>query len=312
MKKLIIIGLAIIGGFTANAQQDAMFTHYAFNTLAINPGYAGSRDALTITGLHRSQWVGFDGAPTTQTLTAHMPFMNDKIGVGLSILNDAIGPINQTSFYADFAYKLPIGEKGKLAFGLKGGINLMQGGLNTLALDDGTPDDAFANNIQSDILPNFGFGLYYSTTKWYVGLSTPKLLENDFTSNSTSGNVNAGSEQRHFFAIAGTVYDLTEDGSLKIKPTTFIKVTAGAPIEADLTAMLIIKDKVEVGLMGRTGDAVGLLLGYNFTDQLRFGYSFDWSFVNRTGRYNAGSHEVMLRYDFIMKDKGRIRSPRYF
>jgi type IX secretion system PorP/SprF family membrane protein len=312
MKRIIIAGLALIGGFTASAQQDAMFTHYAFNTLAINPGYAGSRDALTITGLHRSQWVGFDGAPTTQTLTAHMPFLNDKIGVGLSILNDAIGPINQTSFNADFAYKLPIGEKGKLAFGLKGGINLMQGGLNTLALDDGTPDDAFTNNIESDILPNFGFGLYYSTTKWYAGLSTPRLMENDFESNSTTGTASVASEKRHYFAIAGTVFNLNETGSLKLKPTTFVKVTVGAPIEADLTAMLIIKDKVEVGLMGRTGDALGLLLGYNFTDQLRFGYSFDWSFVNSTGKYNAGSHEVMLRYDFIMKDKGRIRSPRYF
>ena len=315
MKKILILGMALMGGFAANAQQDAMFTHYMFNTLSVNPGYAGSRDALTITGLHRSQWVGFDGAPTTQTLTLHAPVFNDKIGLGLSVLNDNIGPMQTTSIYGDFAYKLPVGAKGKLAFGLKGGLNILQGGLTPLRLDDeagGEQDVAFQNNIQSDILPNFGFGMYYSTTKWYAGISTPKLLENDYTSNTTASGVAGGSEKRHLFFIAGTVFNLNETGSLKLKPTTFVKVTEAAPIEADITAMLIIQDKVEIGLMGRTGDAVGLLLGYNFTDQLRFGYSFDWSFANNTAKYNAGSHEVMLRYDFIMNGKGRIRSPRYF
>lgn len=311
MKKIIIIVSTLLLGLASFAQQDAMFTHYAFNTLAVNPGYAGSRDALTVTGLHRSQWVGFDGAPTTQTITLHSPILNNKLGLGLSILNDAIGPIDQTSFNVDVAYKLPVGEKGKLAFGLKGGVNLMRGGLSTLALDE-QADQAFASNIESDVLPNFGAGIYYSTTKWYVGLSTPKLLENDFKSNTVANGTGASSEKRHFFAIAGTVFNLNESGSVKLKPTTFVKVTEGAPIEADLTGMLIFNDKLEVGIMGRTGDALGLLFGYNFTPQLRFGYSFDWSFVNSTGRYNAGSHEVMLRYDFITNGKGRIRSPRYF
>ena len=308
MKKLFL-GIVSVLSMSFYGQQDAMFTHYAFNTLAVNPAYAGSRDALTVTGLHRSQWVGFEGAPTTQTLTAHMPFINDEMGVGLSIMNDKIGPVNTTSFYADFAYRLEMGP-GRLAFGLKGGINLMQGQLSSLSLNEGN-DMAFQNNIQSDILPNFGFGAYYSSDRWYAGLSTPRLLENDFKSNTTTGTI-TGKEKRHFYLIGGSVFNLKDDGSLKIKPTTLVKVTQGAPIEADLTAMLIIKDKIEAGLMGRTGDAMGLLVGYNFNSQLRFGYSFDWSFVNATGRYNAGSHEVMLRYDVVMSGKGKIRSPRYF
>ena len=313
MKRIVLIAVALIGGLSASAQQDAMYTHYMFNTLAINPAYAGSRDALTVTGLHRSQWVGFDGAPTTQTLTLHAPVFNDKIGLGLSVLNDKIGPINTTAFYADFAYKLQVGEKGKLALGLKGGINLMQGNLSSLALGDQTQsDNAFANNVESDLLPNFGFGVYYYTSKWYIGASTPKLLENNFKTNNSVGGTGLASEHRHYFLIAGTVFNLNENGSLKLKPTTFVKVTNGAPIEADLTGMFILKDKVELGAMYRTGDAVGLLFGYNFTNQLRFGYSFDWSFVNTTGKYNSGSHEVMLRYDFIYKDKEKIRSPRYF
>lgn len=294
------------------AQQDAMFTHYAFNTLAVNPGYAGSRDALTITALHRSQWVGFEGAPVTQTLTLHTPAFNERIGLGLSFQNDRIGPINTTSIYGDFAYKIPINKKGKLAFGLKAGVNLMQGGLSTVALDDGLPDTAFEEDIESDFLPNFGFGIYYSTTKWYMGLSVPKLLANDFKANTTTGSVTGGSEQRHFFFVAGTVFNLNESGSVKLKPTTFVKVTEAAPVELDLTGMLIFNDKLEIGAMFRTGDALGLLLGYNISDQMRLGYSFDWSYTNETFKYNNGSHEVMLRYDLIYKDKGRIRSPRYF
>jgi len=311
MKKIIIIGIALLGGLSTYAQQEAMFTHYMFNTLAINPAYAGSRDALTVTALHRSQWVGFDGAPTTQTLTLHSPVFNNKIGLGLSVVNDKIGPLNTTAFYGDFAYKLKVSKKGTLAFGLKGGINLVQGDLNTLQLED-EGDESFSNNIESDVSPNFGFGMYYSTSKWYVGLSTPKLLENKFSNSNSTESTAVSAEQRHYFLIAGTVFNLNEDGSLKLKPTTFVKVTNGAPLEADLTGMVIIKDKIELGAMFRTGDAVGLLVGYNFTDQLRFGYSFDWSFANTTGKYNNGSHEVMLRYDFIYKDKAKIRSPRYF
>lgn len=312
MKKIIISVLSILSLYSiVNAQQEAMYTHYAFNTLAVNPGYAGSRDALTVTGLHRSQWVGFDGAPTTQTLTVHAPLLNNKLGAGLSVVNDKIGPLNTTSLYGDFAYKLPVSEKGILSFGLKGGVNIMQGGITSLASNDEN-DVALTNNIQSKVLPNFGFGMYYSTTKWYVGLSTPKLLENDFKTNSTSATVSGSSEKRHYYLIGGAVFNLNESGSLKLKPSTFVKVTQGAPVELDLTGMLIIQDKIEAGLMFRTGDALGLLLGYNFSPQLRFGYSFDWSYNNTTFKYNGGSHEVMLRYDFLWGRKSRVMSPRYF
>jgi type IX secretion system PorP/SprF family membrane protein len=308
MKKIIISLICTIP-FIGWTQQDAMFTHYAFNTLAVNPGYAGSREALTITGLHRSQWVGFEGAPITQTFTLHSPVFNEKLGIGFSMVNDKIGPMNSTSLYGDFAYKINVGETGKLSFGLKGGINLLQGTLNSLPTVQEN-DPAFANNIQSNILPNFGFGMYYSTSKYYVGLSTPKLLENNFAANNGQGTVAVASEKRHYFAIAGAVFDLNQN--LKIRPTTFVKVTSGAPVEVDLTALFILQDKIEFGPMYRTGDAAGVLLGYYFTPQLRFGYSFDWSHSNRTFSYNRGSHEIMLRYDFIYKDKSRVFSPRYF
>jgi len=291
------------------AQQEAMFTHYSFNTLAVNPGYAGSRDALTVTTLHRSQWVGFDGAPTTQTLNVHSPIHNDKLGVGLSILNDKIGPISTFSIFADFAYKIQINEKAKLSLGLKAGANIMQGQLTSLNLDEQN-DASFSNNMESKLLPNFGFGAYYFTTKWYVGVSTPKLLENDFSTNTIKQNGSSNGEKRHFYLIGGTILDVSDH--VKFKPTTFVKIVEAAPIEADLTGMFIYNDQFEIGAMFRSGAAVGALLGYNVHSQLRIGYSFDWSFTNQTSKYNGGSHELVIRYDFVYKDKGRVRSSRFF
>ena len=309
MKKIIILIFIAFTAYSSNAQQDAMFTHYMYNTLAVNPAYAGSRDALTITGLHRSQWVGFDGAPTTQTLTLHTPILNQNTGLGLSFINDKIGPTNTTSFYADFSYKIKLTKKANLAFGLKGGLNMMTHNLTDLSLDTQN-DPAFINDVQSKLLPNFGFGMYYFTERFYAGVSIPKLLENNFDLNSTSGTTNLASEKRHYFLIAGSVFDLNEE--IKFKPTAFVKLTNGAPIEGDITGSFIFNDKFWLGAMFRTGDAVGILAGINITHQFSLGYSFDWSYANTTFRYNGGSHEIMLRYDFIYKAEEKIRSPRYF
>lgn len=307
MKKIILLALVWLSIGQAQAQQNAQFTHYSFNTLAINPGYAGSRDALTFTVLHRSQWVNFPGAPVTQTFTVHAPVANEKIGLGLSILNDKIGPTKQTSLFADFAYKIEMG-KGKLALGLKGGFNYIENDLNDLSTIQPN-DPSFQSNVQSRMLPNIGAGAYYSTAKYYLGFSVPALLQNDFEKNSTSV---ASSEKRHYFFIGGAIFKLNESGSLKLRPTTFVKVTAGAPIEMDLTALFYYKDNFWVGPMFRTGDAVGALIGFNLMPNLAFGYSYDWSYTNKTGEYNGGSHELMLRYDLIFNNQKKIKSPRYF
>lgn len=308
--KKIIYCFAFLAFGTTNilfAQQDAMFTHYMFNTLEVNAGYAGSRDALTVTGINRSQWVGFKGAPVTQTITLHSPIYREELGAGLSIVNDKIGPVNISSIYVDLAYRMKLGEVSKLSFGLKGGVNLLRAGLNDLNIIDNL-DQSFQSDIQSKTLPNFGFGLYYSNPKFYVGFSTPRILQNNFKENT---NENASiKDKRHYFLIGGAILRLSE--TVQLKPTTFVKATAGAPIEADLTAVLVFDNLFWAGGMYRTGDAIGGLAGINITRQIQVGYSFDWSYGLQTGRYNGGSHEIMLRYDFIYKDKEKIRSPRYF
>lgn len=309
MKKIAFILAIAAGTYQLSAQQDAMYTHYMYNTLSVNPAYAGSREALTATLLHRSQWLDFKGAPETQTFTMHTPLKSRKIGLGVSTVNDQIGPMRSTSVYVDFAYHLKLNEKSHLSFGLKGGMNMVQMKLNTLALDVAS-DPAFQNNISSQMLPNFGFGMYYYRERFYAGISTPKLLENNYKTNETTGSAKFSSEKRHYFLIAGTQIKINEN--VEFKPTTLVKVTYGAPIEGDLSATFILNKKLLLGAMYRTGDALGAMVGFNITEQFHAGYSFDWSFGNQTFKYNTGSHELMLRYDFIFKDKGRIRSPRYF
>lgn len=310
LKKIIMGMVLAFGSMTIYAQQAPMFTHYMYNTLSVNPGYAGSRDALTITGLHRSQWVDFSGAPLTQTLTLHTPLRNPHIGLGLSILNDKIGPSNNTTAAADFAYILNVSEKSKLAFGLSAGANIYQANLSSLQLDEQS-DPVFANNISNHIAPNFGFGAYYSRERFYTGISVPSLLENSYSEVSQlNGNTLIAKEQRHYFFIAGTMIKISEN--LELKPTTLVKVTTSAPIQADITASFIIMKKLLIGGMFRTGDSFGALLGFDITQQFHLGYSFDWSYGLKTQKYNNGSHELMLRYDFLSLSQKQIHSPRNF
>jgi type IX secretion system PorP/SprF family membrane protein len=307
--KIIPVLVLTIWSLGIYAQQAPMYTHYMNNTLSVNPAYAGSRDALTLTALHRSQWVGFTGAPVTQTLTMHTPLRNEHIGLGLSVLNDKIGPTNNTSFFIDYAYIIKLTEKAKLAFGLSAGLNIYNASLNSLQLDQQT-DPAFQNNVNNHVTPNFGFGIYYSRERFYAGISAPGLLQNSYLAeNQVSGITLTGKEQRHYFFIAGALVNISEN--LAFKPTTLVRVTNGAPIQADLTASFIIMKRLLVGAMYRTGDSFGGLVGFDITEQLHLGYSYDWSYGLRTGLYNHGSHELLLRYDIVFNKK-QIHSPRNF
>jgi type IX secretion system PorP/SprF family membrane protein len=308
--KLLAVLFFGLMGFEAQAQQDPMYTHYMYNTLSINPAYAGSRDALTISALHRSQWVNFRGAPMTQTLTLHTPVGNEHIGLGLAASNDKIGPLNNTTISGSFAYRINLTKKSKLAFGVSGGMHILQADLNSLELDNQN-DPSFQNNIRNRVTPSVGFGIYYSRERFYAGVSTPNILESKYYQTSqANGTVTESKAQRHYFFIAGAVFNLTSN--LAFKPTTLVKVTLGAPIQADVTASFIMMKRFLLGAMYRTGDAVGVLAGFDITPQFQVGYSFDWSYGLRTATYNSGSHEIMLRYDFIYKDKKQIHSPRYF
>jgi type IX secretion system PorP/SprF family membrane protein len=303
MRKIIFI-LLCVSCLNTKAQQDPMFTHYMYNTQWLNPAYAGTRDLMTFTGIYRKQWLNFDGAPTSISFSGHAPLSLGKTGVGINVVNDQIGVTKSTLIAGDYAYMVRINKTAKLSFGLKGLVNVYRNSVSTLSLITQS-DAAFANDIQS-ILPNAGFGMYYFTRNYYFGLSCPRMLQNKL---NTSASL-LSREQRHYYLIGGYAYEFTRD--ITFKPTAFLKVTPGAPIEGDLTGTFVFDDNFNVGVMYRSADAVGALIGFNVTDQLYFGYSFDWSFPNTTFRYNKGSHEICLRYDFFVKPETKIKSTRHF
>lgn len=286
------------------AQQDPLYSQYMFNTLAFNPAYAGSGDVFTVMALSRHQWVGFEGAPATQTILAHSPLRSQNLALGLSVINDKLGPTRQTGVFADFAYRIRTGESSRLAFGLKGGFNSFRADLAGLSTVD--PDQANVD-IQGKMLPNFGFGLFWHTPLAYVGVSAPKLLENE-TVEATNGLLTTGSEERHYFVMGGYVMDLGRD--LKFKPSFMARLVAGAPLSLDVNANFLLRERIWFGAMYRLGNSFGVLGQYQVNDQLRIGYAFDLA-TTKLGAYNAGTHEIMLSYDlrFI---KGRTISPRYF
>ncbi len=308
MNKVLILSILILISLQSIAQQDAMYTHYMYNTLSVNPAYAGTRNRVSVSALHRSQWVGFDGAPRTQTFGIHGPIIQENIGLGLSVVNDVIGPVQQSSVNADFSYKLNLGKSAKLSFGLKGGLKMLNANLKDLETYD-LNDEVFAENIRQELMPNVGFGLYFYTEKFYTGISAPKLIEHKFGISGADEALLAG-DLRHYFAIIGGVITLND--KWKLRPTGFVKFTPEAPLEGDITTTFFYHEKIWTGLMFRTGDAVGLLFGTFLSDKLAVGYAFDWSYANKTMRYNYGSHEIMLQYDFNLREHKAVLSPRYF
>lgn len=305
----MVLGIALLSSYSAIAQQDPIFSQYMFNTLAINPGYAGSRDALNATIIHRSQWANIDGAPRTQTFTMHSPIKEANVGAGFSVINDRIGPVNQTGVYFDVAYKLQVTDVGFLSLGLKAGANLFSASLGTLATsDDSQSDIAFSQNITNEILPNVGFGFYYSTPKYYFGASAPKLLQNDIELKDGGQTTRISNENRHYFVIAGAVFDVNRD--IKFKPTLLTRMVANSPISFDITSNFIFYDRLTLGLLYRYDASFGGIAQYLINDQLRIGYAYDYQ-TGDLGRVVGGAHEVMLSYDFVFSRRN-VRTPRYF
>jgi len=301
---LAVLLVGMLAPLTVAAQQDPLYGQYMFNTLAFNPAYAGSANVFTTMLLSRHQWVGFEGAPTTQTLSAHSPLPLHGLAMGGNIIHDRTGPARQTGAFVDLAYRIRTGRDTRLSFGLKGGVNMYQADVASLLTVDPDPSNV---NISGRALPNFGFGLYWHGPRHYVGLSAPKLLENRMV-DASSGSMVVSQEARHYFLMAGYVADLGPD--LKFKPAFMLRLVEGAPLSLDLNANFLLRERIWFGALYRVGNAFGLMAQFQLTDQLRAGYAFDAT-TTRIGAYNAGTHELMLGFDLNFS-KGRTISPRYF
>ena len=296
-------------------QQDAQYTQYMYNTISVNPAYAGSRGVLSVMGLHRSQWVGLDGAPRTQTLTLNTPIGDsERLGLGLSIVNDEIGPTDETFIGVDFSYTIPTSEYGKLSFGLKGGAHLLN--VDFQELTQFNQNDAlFENNIDNKFSPQVGIGVYYHTDKFYLGLSAPNLLETDHfdesTTSSSSEAVSFLAEERiNYYLIAGHVFNITDD--LKFKPALLSKLVFGAPLQVDVSANFLLYERLTLGVAYRWSAAVTGQVAFQISDSMMIGFAYDRETTELgQSQFNDGSYEVMLRFE-LFKKYNRMLTPRFF
>ncbi|WP_291960712.1 type IX secretion system membrane protein PorP/SprF [Maribacter sp.] len=297
--------MALCFGLFAYGQQDAQYTQYMYNTISVNPAYAGSRGHISLGALHRSQWVGLDGAPTTQTFNVHSPIGYRGVGLGLSIVNDEIGPTSETNFDIDFSYTVWTSTEGRLSFGLKASANLLD--IRFSELNQYTTDPTLQQDIDNRLSPNIGAGVYYHTNKFYVGLSVPRFLE---TTHFQETNLSTAKEQMNLYLITGYVWDLNE--SLKFKPALLTKAVQGAPLQVDLSANFMLNEKFILGAAYRWDAAFSGMAGFNVSNKFLIGIAYDKETTDLGNTaFNNGSFEVIFRYDFIMT-KNNLKSPRFF
>src|SRR5690606_22236330 len=309
IKYLIFTGI-ILYSVKGMSQQDPLYTQYMYNMSVINPAYATDNPGmLNLGGIYRSQWVGIDGAPSTASFFAHTP-ESERVELGLSIVHDEIGDwIKENNITADFAYVLPLDDNNnKLSFGIKAGLSTFNSDLSRVETNE-LNDPAFAQDL-NEIFPVFGVGAFWFGEKYYVGLSAPNLFTAKHLENE-QGLTAIGEENIHYFLTGGYVFDLNQD--FKLKPAFMVRGVEGAPLSADITANVLMYNRLEAGVGYRFGDSVTGLVNFAVTPGLRIGYAYDHTLSN-LGRYNDGTHEFLLLFDLDLfgLSKGYDKSPRFF
>ncbi len=310
MKRFILSIVFLVGGIMlptkSNAQQDAQYTQYMYNMNILNPAYAGSNPGtINASLLGRSQWVGIPGAPQTATLSVHSP-ITERMGLGLSVLAEQIGPINEQFIFADYSYTIPVGMYDNLAFGVKAGLSLINASFTDLRTHDWDMVDVNFNTNVSNAKPNFGFGAFYYSDIYYLGISVPNLLQTVYL--EEQGNVITNvSKKKHAFLTAGYVFDLNYNW--KFKPSLMSKMTVGTPLSVDLSANFLFDDTYEMGASYRWDDSVSLLMNARVSENIRIGYSYDFT-TTRLNRFNSGTHELIILFDLLTSYE--IVSPRFF
>ena len=303
----VLLGI-LFSGFHPNlyAQQDPVFNQYMNNLLTIQPAYAGMSGYVNVTALSRIQWVGFDGAPITNTVTIQGPFRKYNVGLGLSLITDRFGPVRQTGFYADYSYRVLLDNDQYFSFGIKGGFNRYEALLTDLSVHDPN-DPVVAFDINKKYLPNFGVGFLWHADNFFIGASVPKIFKNKI--NSDSGET-VYQEEMNFYAMGGYVMDVTDN--VKFKPTILARWSENTPTVVDFSANVLINERVWVGATYRLQNSYGLLFQIFINSRVKLGYAYDLTSF-RPSQYNAGTHEFMLSYDFPYKKRRFCRfTPRYF
>jgi len=305
MKKLIIISLILIASQAVFGQQDPQYSLYMFNPLGVNPGYAGSREVLSGVLIHRSQWVGLDGAPETQVLSLNTPLKNKKMGLGLQIVNDKIGPRNNQQLSLSYAYRLKLGG-GKLAFGLRAGMLNYNYDWDKIEYKD-AEDQIPTTGSENAMLPTFDFGMYYNTKTFYLGAAVDHLNQAKFNLSSSDSLTSEAKKHSVFTATVGKAFILNDNFVLK---TSALLRASNASGNFDVNASVLIKNKILFGVTARSSKAIVVMTEINLTKNLRLGAGYDID-MSDVAKSTSGSFEIFLGYD-IGIFKSKMVSPRYF
>jgi len=312
MKKLILVAIVALGfTFDTFAQQDPHYTQYMYNMSVINPAYAGSKESLSMGLLYRKQWIEIEDAPTTATFFGHLP-TGKNVGLGLSVVSDKLGPVEENNVFGDFSYTLNLGDTHKLAFGIKAGLTMQKIGL----LSDVYPslqdnfiiDPAFGQNVSNTYF-NLGSGLFFYSDKYYIALSVPNFLrKTHLTINDSGTQYEFGAETSHYFLTGGYVFDLNE--KVKFKPFFMLKSAFDVSPSLDVSANFLFNQKFEIGATYRIEDSFGAMINYAVSPNIRIGYAYD-HIVSDLKVTTPSSHEIILLFDLNFPRKVS-RSPRYF
>jgi type IX secretion system PorP/SprF family membrane protein len=312
MKKTIkyYITLIFINSFFScylhGQQYDPLNTQYMFNSLAINPAYAGTSGSLSAMLMTRHQWIGYEDAPNTQTFSLHSPITSRNIGVGFSLIYDKIGPIANTNFSFDYSNNFKISEQIKISLGLKGTLSNFHRDFSKFYKEVGN-DPAYYDIPEQKVLPNFGFGVYCYNDRFYAGAAVPRLLENIINDDSSVSSV-TNKENRLYMLMAGGVFAINP--SIMLKPSFILRASRATPLSYDLNLNLLMVERFWVGVMFRPTEAFGALFQMQITNQIRAGYAFELT-ISKLRPNQFGTHEIMICYDFVFK-KDNVLNPRYF
>lgn len=298
---IVLICIALYS-LPSTAQQLPQYTQYMYNTMSINPAYAGTNDRIEASLLHRSQWVGIDGAPQTQVLTVNGKFF-DKIGLGFNIFNDKIGPSSQIDINVAFSYHLKLNATVNLGLGVNAGMDILSIDWSKGEIYE-NEDSIFNENI-SKLRPIIGAGSYIFGEQWYAGISASNFIKSQRYDDADEILVERAV---HYYLLGGYVFQITPQ--LKMKPATMVKLTEGAPITFDISTNFLIQEKFTIGASYRFDDAVSGLAGFQVSNMFYIGYGYDYS-ISNLSKYNSGSHEIILRYT-LHDRKRKARSPRFF
>ena len=308
MKKItifLVLGLLLLFN-DITAQQDPQYTQYMYNMNVVNPAYAGSRGTLSLGLLGRTQWTNVTGGPKTVTFSGDAP-IGRKVGIGLSLISDKIGPVQEQNLYVDVSYTINTSDEGRLAFGLKGGVTLQDIDLLSITLPQDPNDPLFQDNV-NEVYPNFGAGIYYYTDKFYVGLSVPNILKSTHFERS-GGIITEASEEMHAFLTAGYVFGLSP--TLKFKPSLMFKGVIGAPVSIDINANFLLYNRLELGASYRVEDSLSALINFAVTPDFRIGFAYDYTISEFSNINPGGTYEAILLYDIDFSKKN-LKSPRFF